>query len=150
MPSRVGYACLDAYASVLVYVENEILNDPIRGPGPTILPPGTQMRLGCFVPHLSRPLFHRNEQHTRHIRITGDQTWHHPPNLGYFTVELQVRLQSNNHASCVGVGNVQGLETAAGYLLRWRPQSRQSGGQKGVVFKVSDDAVKPATYPAHK
>ena len=60
-----------------------------------------------------------------------------------------MRLHSNNHASCVGVGNVQGHETTAGSLLRWRPQRRQSGGQKGVVVKVSD-AVKPATYAAHK
>ena len=60
-----------------------------------------------------------------------------------------MRLHSNNHASCVGVGNVQGHETTAGSLLRWRPRSRQSGGQKNVVVKVSD-AVKPATYAAHK
>ena len=60
-----------------------------------------------------------------------------------------MRLHSNNHASCVGVANVQGHETTAGSLLRWRPQSRQSGGQKGIVVKVSD-AAKPATYAAHK
>ena len=60
-----------------------------------------------------------------------------------------MRLHSNNHTSCVGVGNVQGHETTAGSLLRWRPQSRQSGCQKGVVVKVSD-AVKPATYAGHK
>ena len=60
-----------------------------------------------------------------------------------------MRLHSNNHASFVGVENVQGHETPAGSLLRWRPQSRQSGGQKGVVVKVSD-VVKPATYAAYK
>ena len=47
VPSRVEYACVGAYASVLVYVEIELLKDPIRGPVPTILPSGTQMRLGC-------------------------------------------------------------------------------------------------------
>ena len=34
-------------------------------------------------------------------------------------------------------------------FARWRPQSSQSGGQKGVVVNVSD-AVKLAAYAAHK
>ncbi|CAN0310195.1 unnamed protein product, partial [Laminaria digitata] len=61
----------------------------------------------------------------------------------------QVRLYSNNHASCVGVGDVQDDETAAATLQRWRPQSRGAGLQKRVVVKVSE-ALKPAAYAAHK
>ena len=74
VPSRVEYAYLDAYTSVLVYVEIEILKDPIRGPVPIILPPGTQMPLRCFVTYSSKPyiLHHLNKQHALHIRITSD------------------------------------------------------------------------------
>ena len=49
LPSQVQYACLDAFASVLVYLEIEKLKDPIRCPAPTALPPGTQVcgRITC-------------------------------------------------------------------------------------------------------
>ena len=60
-----------------------------------------------------------------------------------------MRLYSNNYASCIGVRNVQDDETTAESLIRWRPQSRQSGSQKRVVVKVRG-TVKPATYAAHK
>ncbi|CAN0529214.1 unnamed protein product, partial [Laminaria digitata] len=43
LPSQVQYACLDAFASVLVYLEIERLKDPIRSPAPTALLPGTQV-----------------------------------------------------------------------------------------------------------
>ena len=72
-----------------------------------------------------------------------------PRSWSIFAMELYVRLHSNNHATCVGVGNVHGHETTAGSLLRWRHQPCQSGGQKDVVVKASD-AMKPATYAAHK
>lgn len=60
-----------------------------------------------------------------------------------------MRLYSNNHASCVGVGEVQDDETTARTLHRWRPRSRQTGGYKRVVVKVSE-ALKPAAFTAHK
>ena len=137
--------------SVVVYLEIEILKDPVSGPVPTILPPGTQMRLGCFVPRLSRPCFlhHLNQQHVRHICITSDKTWYHPPNQVYFSMELQLRLHSNNHSSCVGVNNVQGQETTAGSLLHWRPQMKSTWrpDRRRSQIKRLDEA---ATYPANK
>ena len=60
-----------------------------------------------------------------------------------------MRLYSNNHASCVGIGEVQDDETAAETMYRWRPQSRRTGLRKRVVVKVSE-ALKPSAYVAHK
>jgi len=41
----VKYACLDAYASVLVYQMIEKLKDPIRGPAPNSLEPDTKVHM---------------------------------------------------------------------------------------------------------
>lgn len=63
---------------------------------------------------------------------------------------FQVRLYSNNHASCVGVGEVQDDETSAEILRRWRPQSRPRQGQPTrVVVKVSEMLV-PSAFTPHK
>ena len=39
------YACLDVYASVLVYKEIEKLKDPIGGPAPNSLEPKTKVHM---------------------------------------------------------------------------------------------------------
>lgn len=63
---------------------------------------------------------------------------------------LQVRLYSNNHASCVGVGEVLDETTSSEILRRWRPQSRPRGGQPTrVVVKVSE-ALVPSAFTPHK
>lgn len=67
-----------------------------------------------------------------------------------------MRLYTNNHASCVAVGQVQPEETARSLLEEWgsvlklvgRPGTR-SGGIKRVVVKVVD-VLKPASLLPHK
>ena len=71
------------------------------------------------------------------------------PKTWCMLLEIVGATLQQQHASCVGVGDMQDDETAAESLLRWRPQSRQAGRQKRVVIKVSD-ALKPAAYVAHK
>lgn len=45
LPLQVKYACLDAYASVLVCQTIEKLKDPIRGPAPNSLEPDTKVHI---------------------------------------------------------------------------------------------------------
>lgn len=59
----------------------------------------------------------------------------------------KVRLYSKNHASCVGVGEVQDDEIAATALQRWRPHSRKPPAR--VVVTLSD-ALVPAAFIPHK
>ncbi|CAB1117108.1 unnamed protein product [Ectocarpus sp. CCAP 1310/34] len=99
---QVQYACLDAYASVLVYQEVAKFQDPILSPPPVELQPGTK-----------------------------------------------VRLYSKNHASCVGVGEVQDDEIAAEALDRWRPSARRKGRLTQVVVMLNG-VFKPAAYIPHK
>lgn len=141
------YACLDAFAFVLVYLEIERLKDPIRCPAPTTLPPGTQVRVRKYRMH--EVLHHPNRRRTRRIGTASSLNCPHSPNLVYFVLKCLVRLYSNHHASCVRVGAVQDDETAAETLDRWRPQPRRTNLQKRVVVKVSE-ALKPSAYTAHK
>ncbi|CBJ28935.1 similar to Werner syndrome protein [Ectocarpus siliculosus] len=61
----------------------------------------------------------------------------------------KVRLYSNNHASCVGVGEVQDDDTAAEALAGWFPGARRKGRLTQVVVGLSG-VFKPAAYTAHK
>lgn len=59
-----------------------------------------------------------------------------------------MRLYSNNHAICVGVGEVQDDVSAAEALRRWRPRSWQR--LKGVIVVKLSEALVPAAFIPHK
>ncbi|CAM9376638.1 unnamed protein product [Sphacelaria rigidula] len=63
-------------------------------------------------------------------------------------VGTKVRLYSNNHANCVGLGEVQGDENASQALRRWRPRSWQR--LKGVIVVNLTEALVPAAFIPHK
>lgn len=58
-----------------------------------------------------------------------------------------MRLYSSNHASCVGIGEVQDDATTDEALHLWRPQMRRRS--KRVVVKMSE-ALVPAAFIPHK
>ncbi|CAN0111500.1 unnamed protein product, partial [Ectocarpus sp. 4 AP-2014] len=67
-----------------------------------------------------------------------------------------VRLCTNNHASCVGVGQVQDEEIARSLLEKWdtklklaQREGTRSGGLIRVVVKVVD-VHKPASLAPHQ
>ncbi|CAN0212084.1 unnamed protein product, partial [Scytosiphon promiscuus] len=106
---QIDYACLDAYAAVLLHAEISKFKDPIFSEAPSEAPPpGTK-----------------------------------------------VRLYTNNHASCVAVGQVQSEEEACTLLSKWGTPLKlvgragtRSGGLKRVVVKVID-VFKPASLVPH-
>lgn len=68
---------------------------------------------------------------------------------------LQVRLYTNNHASCVAVGLVQTEEVACSLLKKWDTvlqlvgrTGNRSGGLSRVVVKVVE-VLKPASLVPH-
>lgn len=67
-----------------------------------------------------------------------------------------MRLYTNNHASCVGVGQVQDEEVARSLMEKWgtdlklaQREGTRSGGLKRVVVKVVD-VLKPASLAPHQ
>ncbi|CAM9724078.1 unnamed protein product [Pylaiella littoralis] len=68
----------------------------------------------------------------------------------------QVRLYTNNHASCVALGTVQTKQVARSLLEKWGTDltlvgraGTRSGGFKRVVVKVVD-VLKPVSFVPHK
>ncbi|CAB1103500.1 unnamed protein product [Ectocarpus sp. CCAP 1310/34] len=108
--NQVNYACLDAYAAVVLHAEIGKSKDPIF----------------CMAPS--------------DIPIAG----------------TEVRLYTNNHESCVGVGQVQDEEAARSLVEKWgtdlklaQREGTRSGGLKRVVVKVVD-VLKPASLTPHQ
>lgn len=165
--SQIDYACLDAYAAVLLYAEISKFKDPIFCEAPReVPPPGTEVIITATfhffcVKHMLP--FHQYRSSVSRVEFVGPQlppseiSWQRMIRRLVFClyVPWQVRLFTSNHASCVAVGHVQTQEVARTVLEEWgtplKLQGRtgtRSGGLKRTVVKIVD-VLKPASLVMH-